>query len=94
MEVGLQILVLAFLVESIVDTMQLVYVEGKVSTPKILALVTGILIAYSVKLNIFTILKIEGIELVGILLAGILISRGGNFINDLFQRIGDGRECL
>lgn len=93
MEIFLGIVILAFLVEAVVDTIELLYVEGKIQLPKVLAIVVGVIIAFAVNLDVFTILKVNNnIPIVGVILTGILISRGGNFVNDLFDRLKGSGE--
>ena len=39
-------------------------------------------------LNIFEIVGIEiSIEMIGYILTGIIVSRGANFVNDLFKKL-------
>lgn len=88
MELVLQLTVLAFLVEATVQTIGLIMEDGKVNPKNILALVVGIGIALSVGMDIFTVIGIPtSTPIVGQVLAGILISRGGNFIHDLMSKV-------
>lgn len=88
MELILQIGVLAFLVEAIVETLKMIYKENKLDKNIIVALTIGVLIALTVGVDIFKVLDIPTkIPYVGELLTGILISRGGNFIHDLFSKL-------
>lgn len=95
MELAIQLFVLGLLVEAIVDTLKLIIEDGRVSKVKILSLVVGIGIALTVGIDIFEVIGIVSrVEIIGIVLSGILISRGGNFIHDLMDRIRGGNDYV
>ena len=80
----------ALLVEAIWETLKLVWKDGKANVNTIGALVVGILTSILAKLDIFAMQGISlSIPIVSYVLTGILISRGANFIHDLFNKIGD-----
>lgn len=84
------IVTVALLVEAIWETIKLVWKDGKANVNTIGALVVGILTAILAKLDIFAMQGISlSIPIVSYVLTGILISRGANFIHDLFNKIGD-----
>lgn len=84
------IVTVALLVEAIWETLKLVWKDGKANVNTIGALVVGILTAILAKLDIFAMQGISlSIPIVSYVLTGILISRGANFIHDLFNKIGD-----
>lgn len=84
------IVTVALLVEAIWETLKLVWKDGKANVNTIGALVVGILTAILAKLDIFAMQGISlTIPFVSYVLTGILISRGANFIHDLFNKIGD-----
>ena len=89
MEILLQLVVVGFLVEAIVDTMKLVYaIEQGIQIPKILSIAVGLVLAFVIQLDILQLLKLTtDIHIVGVALTGILVSRGGNFVNDLFDKL-------
>lgn len=89
MEILLQLVVVGFLVEAIVDTMKLVYDrEQGIQIPKILSIAVGLVLAFVIQLDILQLLKLTtDIHIVGVALTGILVSRGGNFVNDLFDKL-------
>lgn len=89
MEILLQLVVVGFLVEAIVDTMKLVYdTEQGIQIPKILSIAVGLVLAFVIQLDILQLLKLTAdIHIVGVALTGILVSRGGNFVNDLFDKL-------
>ena len=84
------IVTVALLVEAIWETLKLVWKDGKANVNTIGALVVGILTAILAKLDIFSMQGISlSIPVVSYVLTGVLISRGANFIHDLFNKIGD-----
>lgn len=88
MELSIQLGILAFLVEAIVETVKMIYEEGKVQIPVITSLIIGILISLTVGIDIFKVLEIPvKIPYIGEVLAGVLMSRGGNFIHEVFNKL-------
>ena len=84
----INILTAAFLVEAIWETLKLIWDKGKLCLDCIGSLVIGILISILAKIDIF---ELQGLVLsipfIGYILTGILISRGSNFIHDLYGKI-------
>ena len=81
------LVILGFTVEAVVETLKLLLVKGKISLATILSLLVGIVISLTVNFDILIILGFNPvIPYVGVILAGILISRGGNFIHILFDK--------
>ncbi len=84
----INILTAAFLVEAIWETLKLIWDKGKLCLDCIGSLVIGVLISILAKIDIF---ELQGLVLsipfVGYILTGILISRGSNFIHDLYGKI-------
>ena len=84
------IITIALLVEAIWETLKLVWQEGKININTIGALIVGIVVSILAKIDIFAMQGISlSIPLIGWILTGILMSRGANFIHDLFNKIGD-----
>ena len=84
------IITIALLVEAIWETLKLVWQEGKLNVNTIGALIVGIGVSILAKIDIFTMQGISlSIPLIGWILTGILMSRGANFIHDLFNKLGD-----
>ena len=84
------IITIALLVEAIWETLKMVWQEGKINVNTIGALIVGIAVSILAKIDIFAMQGISlSIPLVGWILTGILMSRGANFIHDLFNRLGD-----
>ena len=84
----INILTAAFLVEAICETLKLIWDKGKLCLDCIGSLVIGVLISILAKIDIF---ELQGLVLsipfIGYILTGILISRGSNFIHDLYGKI-------
>lgn len=84
------IITIALLVEAIWETLKMVWQEGKININTIGALIVGIAVSILAKIDIFAMQGITlSIPLIGWILTGILMSRGANFIHDLFNRLGD-----
>jgi hypothetical protein len=84
------ILIVSILAESVWETLKMVWQNGKLCVDKVGALAVSIIITISTRLDIFELIKIENrIPYLGIMLTGVLISRGSNFIHDLLKKIGD-----
>ena len=84
------IITIALLVEAIWETLKMVWQEGKISINTIGALIVGIAVSILAKIDIFAMQGITlSIPLIGWVLTGILMSRGANFIHDLFNKLGD-----
>ena len=87
------IITIALLVEAIWETLKMVWQEGKININTIGALIVGIGVSILAKIDIFAMQGISlSIPLVGWVLTGILMSRGANFIHDLFNKLGDKEE--
>lgn len=84
------IITIALLVEAIWETLKMVWQEGKINVNTIGALIVGIAVSILAKIDIFAMQGITlSIPLIGWILTGILMSRGANFIHDLFNKLGD-----
>lgn len=84
------IITIALLVEAIWETLKMVWQEGKINVNTIGALIVGIAVSILAKIDIFAMQGITlSIPLIGWVLTGILMSRGANFIHDLFNKLGD-----
>lgn len=89
MEKVLTIFIITLVAEAVWETLKLTWQEGKVSIDRIGALLTSLMICIGVNLNILSLLGIETkLPLLGTVLTGILVSRGSNFVHDLFEKIG------
>jgi len=81
-----QIIVMAFLVEAIWETLKMIWQDGKFSKDKMGALIVGLVIALTMNIDLFVAVGLEPVfKYTGVVATGILISRGGNYIHDLFN---------
>lgn len=93
MEELIRIVVLAFLVEATWETLKLTYDKDKLNISTIGALVTGLVVALSVNFDILRLLGFTPVvPFVGVVLTGILISRGGNFVHELIKKLQGGNN--
>ena len=83
----IKILILALLCEAIWENIRMTFENGKFNINRLGALVTSIIIALATKINLFELLDIEIIQVLGSIFTGILISRGANVVHDLFIKI-------
>ena len=84
----INILTAAFLVEAIWETLKLIWDKGKLCLDCIGSLVIGVLISILAKIDIVELqCVVLSIPFIGYILTGILISRGSNFIHDLYGKI-------
>lgn len=90
MEKLLVIIIVALIAESVWETLKMTWQEGKVSIDRIGALVVALLLSIGTRLDLLSLLDIKtSIPYLGVVLTGILISRGSNFIHDLLVKISN-----
>ena len=88
-----ELLLIAFLVESFIQTIKPIYDREKGwNKDSIISLIIGIGLCLLVKVNLFTFLNLPLLigdpvvsEYVGIVLTGIIASRGANLAHDLLK---------
>lgn len=86
-----QLVIVAILVEAIWENIKMVYQSGKVSISMIGSLVISILLCTLASIDIFPIVGLTiSVPIVGSVLTGIIVSRGANFVNDLFTKLKGG----
>ena len=90
MEKLIMLVVVAIIAESVWETLKMTWQDGKVKVDRVGALVVSMLIVFGTRLDILALLGIETvIPFLGVILTGILISRGSNFIHDLLVRLSN-----
>ena len=90
MEKLIMLVVVAIIAESVWETLKMTWQDGKVKVDRVGALVVSMLIVFGTRLDMLSLLGIETvIPFLGIILTGILISRGSNFIHDLLVRLSN-----
>lgn len=83
----------AILIEAVWENLKMVWKKGKFNVNKIGALLVSILICVLVGIDLFSLLGLTmSVPYVGSVLTGILMSRGANFIHDLFNKINGGKQ--
>lgn len=86
----LSIVVLALIGEAVWETLKMTWQQGKVSIDRVGALVLGILLAVGTGLDLMALVGVPmTIPFLGVILTGILISRGANFVHDLLNGINN-----
>lgn len=79
---------LGVLVEFVVEIIKSVIDNGKVNKNVVLSLVIGILIAFTTQIDTLELLNIPAyIPYVGVVISGILISRGSNIVHSLMEKL-------
>lgn len=87
------LIILGIEVEAVWETLKMTWQDGKVSVDRIGALIVGLLIAIGANIEINKLLGIEIIfPYVDMILTGIIISRGSNFIHDLINKINENLQ--
>lgn len=95
MDKVMQILVVAFVVEALWETLKMVWQDGAFSVNKVGALVIGIIACINFNIDVFEQVGIDGLnKIVNLVLSGVLVSRGGNFVHDLFNKLGIDTSAL
>lgn len=88
-----QLVIVAILIEAIWENLKMIWQNGKFSIDKIGSLVISILICILAKIDIFPIVNLSiMVPVIGSILTGIIVSRGANFVHDLFNKISGDKE--
>lgn len=89
MELILQLVIIGFLVEAVTETLKMIYnKEEGLQITRLVALAVGLVLAFVTQKDILVATKlIETTNIAGIILTGVLVSRGGNFVHELFDRL-------
>ena len=88
-----QLVIVAILIEAIWENIKMVWQNGKFSIDKIGSLVISILICILARIDIFPIVNLSiMVPVIGSILTGIIVSRGANFVHDLFNKISGDKE--
>lgn len=88
-----QLIIIAILIEAIWENLKMIWKDKKVNINMIGVLVIAIVICLLTKIDIFPIVGISMIvPYVGSVFTGVIVSRGANFVNDLFNRLNKKGE--
>ncbi len=75
-------------VESVWETLKMVWQEGKLNVDRIGSLVVGIAVAFFWPVDLFAAVgQVFVYPFVGMLLTGVIISRGANFVHDILNTV-------
>lgn len=89
----LSLIILAMIGEAVWETTKMVWQSGKISTDRIGAIAIGELLAIGAGMDMLAMVGIPlKIPYVGMILTGLLISRGANFIHDLIQSVDNVQQ--
>lgn len=88
----IKITILALLAEAIWENLKMIWENNKFSVNRLGALILSIILALATQIDLFKVLDIEIVPVIGSIFTGILISRGANFIHDLLVKIENLRK--
>ena len=88
-----QLIIVAILIEAIWENLKMIWKDKKLNVNMIGVLIISIAICLLTGMDIFPIVGITMIvPFVGSVLTGIIVARGANFVNDLFNRLNKKGE--
>lgn len=83
-----QLIIVAILIEAIWENLKMIWKDRKINLNTIGVLVISIIVCLLAKIDIFPIVGLSlSVPFVGSGLTGIIVSRGANFVNDLFEKL-------
>ena len=83
-----QLIIVAILIEAIWENLKMIWKDRKISLNTIGVLIISIVVCLLAKIDIFPIVGLSlSVPFVGSGLTGIIVSRGANFVNDLFEKL-------
>ena len=85
-----QLIIVAILIEAIWENLKMIWKDKKVNANMIGVLIVSIIVSVLTKIDIFPIVGLTIVAPVGSILTGIIVSRGANFVNDLFKKLNGG----
>ena len=78
---------MGILVEAVVEVIKSIYEDGKVNKTVILSIFVGLIFAFTLGIDLFSLLGINtNIAYVGVVATGLVVSRGSNFVHDLIEK--------
>lgn len=87
-----QIIIVAILVEAIWENLKMVWKDKKINFNMLGVLLVAIIVCLFTNIDIFPIIGLQmSIPCVGCILTGIIVSRGANFVNDLFSKLNGSK---
>ncbi|TDT63437.1 hypothetical protein [Fonticella tunisiensis] len=86
----LSLIIIALIGEAVWETLKMTWQQGKVSIDRIGALIIGLLLALGTGLDLMAMIGVPmKVPYVGMILTGLLISRGANFVHDILASINN-----
>lgn len=83
-----QLILVAILVEAIWENIKMIYDKQKLNINMMGSLVLGIVVCLLAQIDIFPIVGLNmAVPFIGSIFTGIIVSRGANFVNDLFKKL-------
>lgn len=83
-----KLIIVSILVEAIWENIKMIYQNKKISISMIASLLISIFLCIVANIDIFPILEISiSMPVIGNIFTGIIVSRGANFVNDLFSKL-------
>lgn len=82
----MKLLIIAASVEALWETLKMFWDGEKVDINRIGSAILGILLCLLANVDFFALVGVElSIPIVGVVLSGLLVSRGANFVHDLLK---------
>ena len=82
----MKLLIIAASVEALWETLKMFWDGSKVDINRIGSAILGILLCILANVDFFELVGVElSIPIVGVVLSGLLVSRGANFVHDLLK---------
>lgn len=84
------IFIISLITEAVWESLKMTWQNGKISIDRVGALIVGLVVAIDTKIDILQLIGINSnIPYMGVILTGILMSRGSNFIHDLLVKVSN-----
>lgn len=82
------IILMAIVIEGIISYTKQIVVEKKLQWQVIMAIILGVIVAIAYQLDLFSLFDMtSNIPYLGMILTGVLMSRGSNYIFDFIKQI-------
>ena len=86
----MQLVVVALVGEAVWETIKMTWDTGKISIDRIGAMAIGLLLAFGTGMDLMKMMDVPiKIKYVEVILTGLLISRGANFVHDLLASVNN-----
>ena len=83
----------AVVVEGIISYISEIVKNKRIHWENVVAIVVGCIVSYNLNLDFFALLGLhEAYTIIGVILTGILISRGSNYVFELYDRLTNWKK--